>query len=180
MTTTPTTLKADTSADAYNRCQCDDEWSAGRIIVVDDEQIVGLAWIWPIAVTAERGELHSAKRDPREWEGKDANPALAAAVADAIAIAKGKGWPLAGWADDTDADAFDNTMRQQFDDKAAGAIAMLRECSTYDTEGATAIPDPYHDGVWLVTMADGTKVVARLAGYGWPETHYNDFEEVGA
>ena len=91
----------DTSTDAYAGCMCEEDWYTGFVFTVESEQIVGMAGPWPVAVTAERGELHGCKTDPRLWEGTDACPEWAAAMPLAIAVAKAKGWPLAAWVLDT-------------------------------------------------------------------------------
>ena len=59
----------DTTFEAYDACQCRDDIKTGDILVIESEQVIGLADCWPIALTAERGELHQIKPD----------------------------WPIAGW-----------------------------------------------------------------------------------
>lgn len=64
-------------------------------------------------------------------------------------------------------------------DTAASAIECLAQDSTYPTAGATAIPDPEARGVWLVTLADKSKVLVYLKGHGQQEhAPFDDFEEV--
>jgi hypothetical protein len=86
----------ESSGEAYDRIQWDDHIRTGRIFTVESEKIVGIAWAWPIAVTAEHGELSSTKRDPRQW--KDEEPKIATSVAAALELARCKGWTLADWA----------------------------------------------------------------------------------
>ena len=45
----------DSTGDAYDASQID--LDKGSIMVVESEGVVGLAWTWPVAVTAEAGEL---------------------------------------------------------------------------------------------------------------------------
>ena len=76
------------------------KWHTGRIFTVEAEQIVGISWAWPIAVTVETGELHTVKRDPRLWtvapKGGLEEPEIAGAVKEAIELAQSKGWDIAG------------------------------------------------------------------------------------
>lgn len=56
-----------TSGDAYDACQTgihyafDGEYpvATGDILVIDSEKVVGIADTWPVAVTKERGHLHT-------------------------------------------------------------------------------------------------------------------------
>jgi hypothetical protein len=43
---------------AYDRIQWDDNIKKGSTIIVKSEGVVGLAWAWPVAITAAHGELH--------------------------------------------------------------------------------------------------------------------------
>lgn len=73
-----------------------------------------------------------------------------------------------------------NNFNLQYEDTAAGAIECLKNEFTYDTIGATAIPDPYAKGVWKVTMVDKTIVIVYLKGHGnQANKTYNDSEEIG-
>lgn len=49
----------DSSGGAYDACQCDDEIHTGDVLVIDNEHVVGLADTWPVAVTMNRGQLHT-------------------------------------------------------------------------------------------------------------------------
>jgi len=85
---------------AYDACNSCEEMVTGRIFTVEAEQIVGISWAWPIAVTVEHGQLHTVKRDPRLWtvapKGGFEEPEIAAAVKEAIELAQSKGWDIAG------------------------------------------------------------------------------------
>lgn len=56
-----------TSGDAYDACQTgihfafDGEYEVktGDVLVIEKEKVVGIADTWPVAVTAERGHLHT-------------------------------------------------------------------------------------------------------------------------
>jgi len=48
----------DSSAEAYNACQCDDRLVNGDTLICGDG-VVGVVGTWPIAVTLDHGELHS-------------------------------------------------------------------------------------------------------------------------
>jgi hypothetical protein len=46
------------TGEAYDACQCDDDINFGDTLVIESEKVVGLAWVWPVAITEEKGELH--------------------------------------------------------------------------------------------------------------------------
>lgn len=48
----------ETSGEAYDACQCDDEIKDGDVLIVESERVVGIAHTWPVAVTREHGALH--------------------------------------------------------------------------------------------------------------------------
>jgi hypothetical protein len=50
--------KFDTTEEAYDATQCDENISKGDILIVEDEKVVGIAYTWPIAITKEHGALH--------------------------------------------------------------------------------------------------------------------------
>jgi hypothetical protein len=58
----------DTTGDAYDSVQCDDDIKNGDILVIPSENVVGLAWTWPIAVTDNAGHLHSIDDKPDSLE----------------------------------------------------------------------------------------------------------------
>jgi len=49
------------SGDAYDATQCNEDIKNGDILLIPDEQVVGLADTWPVAVTDEAGHLHTLK-----------------------------------------------------------------------------------------------------------------------
>jgi hypothetical protein len=50
----------DSTGDAYDASNCRDD-HARAIVIIESENVVGLAWAWPLAVTAETGELHATR-----------------------------------------------------------------------------------------------------------------------
>lgn len=50
----------DSTSEAYDACQCDDEMVDGDCLVIKSEGVVGLVWAWPVAVTEKVGSLHAA------------------------------------------------------------------------------------------------------------------------
>jgi hypothetical protein len=104
------------TGDAYDFCQCSDDINTGDLLVIeregdeyhDAEHVVGLAWAWPIAVTAAPGKLHSVNpadgEAPADTVSKllidmaDSNAANAVRIVEqarkAIAYAVERGWPL--------------------------------------------------------------------------------------
>lgn len=56
---TPRRLHAfETTGNAYDATQCDDQIQSGDTLIILSERVVGVAYAWPFAVTAERGKLH--------------------------------------------------------------------------------------------------------------------------
>ena len=53
-----------TTGNAYDACQCDEAITTGDTLIVLTEGVVGLAWAWPVAVTAQPGNLHSIVDKP--------------------------------------------------------------------------------------------------------------------
>lgn len=54
-----------TTGNAYDACQCDEAIAKGDTLIVLPEGVVGIAWTWPIAVTATHGALHRVKDEPQ-------------------------------------------------------------------------------------------------------------------
>lgn len=49
----------ESTATAYDEVQCDDGIKKGDTLFIPSEGVVGLAWAWPVAVTANYGDLHA-------------------------------------------------------------------------------------------------------------------------
>ena len=79
------------TGEAYDASQSWDDIKSGDVLVIAHEKVVGVADTWPIAVTAESGELHDVQR--REEFEKDAN--LWRGIVRAVKIARGAGFPVA-------------------------------------------------------------------------------------
>jgi hypothetical protein len=50
--------KFDTTGEAYDATQCDENVKKGDILIVESEKVVGIAYTWPVAITEAHGELH--------------------------------------------------------------------------------------------------------------------------
>jgi hypothetical protein len=51
------------TGEAYDSVMCGvDGVKTGDTIIIESEQVVGLAWAWPVAVTVSPGELHSTDK----------------------------------------------------------------------------------------------------------------------
>lgn len=81
------------TGDAYDACQCDARIKSGAMLVIESEQVVGLAWAWPVAITAEAGNLHEAK-SPAIVTNPDDMGASAEQLAAAKAECAKRGWPI--------------------------------------------------------------------------------------
>lgn len=82
------------SGAAYDACQTDETMPFGTIFMVPSEQIVGVAWAWPVAVTLNGGHLHALEGD-RLTARLDFEVAQAVPTAAALALALG--WDLASF-----------------------------------------------------------------------------------
>ena len=93
---------------AYDACQTRDDHKDGDVLLIEDEQVVGLVGTWPCAVTKKDGKLHQAKPnhrtddvlvgikvqygDPLRAASKEAN--IREGYRLAKQIARAMGWPL--------------------------------------------------------------------------------------
>lgn len=89
---TTTHLFPSTSA-AYDACQCDDRVATGDVLLVESEQVAGVAHTWPFAVTAQAGQLHQLAPG---YTAADVDPRCGVGAAEACRLAAARGWPLQG------------------------------------------------------------------------------------
>lgn len=82
----------DTSGDAYDACNYDDEIKTGDILRVLSENVIGLADAWPVAITAEAGQFHTTPCG--ELGGYLANNAMTQNLLEACALAEELGFEL--------------------------------------------------------------------------------------
>lgn len=84
----------DSTRDAYNASQSDeDAGKTGATLVVYSEQVVGLSWTWPVAITEVHGELHSIKPDAFGNIAKDAG-FTHEQVREAVNVARRRGFDV--------------------------------------------------------------------------------------
>lgn len=50
----------ESTGEAYDACQCAPEIKIGDILFIPSEGVVGIADVWPVAITADHGDLHRA------------------------------------------------------------------------------------------------------------------------
>jgi hypothetical protein len=86
----------DSTGDAYDATQCDDSIENGDALVIETEGVVGLAWVWPVAVTVNAGDLHAV-------DGSAARTVVDAGwsadqIRAAVELADGFKFPVAEWA----------------------------------------------------------------------------------
>ena len=62
----------ESTAEAYDACQCDDTIKTGDVLIVASEGGVGIAGTWPVAVTQAHGEFHRVA----QWAAVPADQAL--------------------------------------------------------------------------------------------------------
>ena len=53
--------KFDTTGEAYDAVQCDPEIKNGDFLFVPSEQVIGIAYTWPFALTKNHGALHTVE-----------------------------------------------------------------------------------------------------------------------
>jgi len=125
------------TGDAYNAVQCDETIKNGDVLIVRSEQVVGLAYTWPIAVTPKKGAFHALAPDKTlEADFTDVFTAEQIMVARALA-------------------------RQLFDTFEPGAPV------TYDMDGTkiqgTVIKQVAHEPLIQVRFSDGSDSVTRAS-----------------
>lgn len=80
----------ESTRDAYDASQCDEDVSTGDILIIASEQVVGISYTWPFAVTKEAGGLHGVLVD--DEEGRKFWKSFSESIAQAKAIALENGW----------------------------------------------------------------------------------------
>lgn len=80
----------ESTGSAYDQCQYRDSIKSGDMLIIPDEAVIGLAWAWPVAVTAESGKLHEFA-DPGVFDEFASREQVAAAIAEC----NERGWPVA-------------------------------------------------------------------------------------
>jgi hypothetical protein len=84
-----------TTGDAYDAAMTGEDIDTGNdvlvgdILVVESEQVIGLADTWPIAVTSQRGQFHAPAMDIVKYCADNGIPAMRLAQARAMAIDAG-------------------------------------------------------------------------------------------
>ncbi|MFF8283293.1 hypothetical protein ACF06W_11290 [Streptomyces albus] len=76
------------TGEAYGAVQCRDEIRDGDVLVIEREQVVGIAHTWPFALTEKYGDLHTLKEhlDPRTWEDGKYAPGVVVAEREAARL----------------------------------------------------------------------------------------------
>lgn len=68
---------------AYDACQCDQDVKKGDILLIPDENVVGIADTWPFAISKEHGQLHGLEEG---YTPEGEYPQYAASIAEARRI----------------------------------------------------------------------------------------------
>ncbi|MEU7146997.1 hypothetical protein AB0B15_02995 [Streptomyces sp. NPDC045456] len=76
------------TGEAYGAVQCRDDIRDGDVLVIEREQVIGIADTWPFALTENHGDLHTLKDhvDPRTWEDGKYAPGVIVAEREAARI----------------------------------------------------------------------------------------------
>lgn len=76
------------TGEAYGACQCRDDIRDGDVLVIEREQVIGIAHTWPFALTEAHGDFHTLKDhlDPRTWEDGKHAPGVAVAEREAARL----------------------------------------------------------------------------------------------
>ena len=94
--TLPTNVRIfPSSGAAYDACNSDETMETGTIFMVPREQVVGIAWAWPVAVTYVAGHLHTLEGDSRT---AFLDPEVKEAVPTAVSLADSLGWDRGSFA----------------------------------------------------------------------------------
>jgi len=80
---------------AYDACQTDETIEDGTVLLIPSEQVVAIAWAWPVAVTGEAGHLHTLEGDSCTTR---LDPEIHEAVPRAAALAASLGWDRCSFA----------------------------------------------------------------------------------
>ncbi len=83
----------ESTGDAYDACQCNALIKTGDMLIIANEGVIGMAWAWPVAITAERGELHAVK-DPGVITSADGMGADPEQLAEALCEAHRRFLPI--------------------------------------------------------------------------------------
>lgn len=78
--------------EAYDACQCSDDIQKGDLLVVEKEEVIGVADTYPVAVTMERGEFHGLPLMPRPVAYFLENGLPVESLVAAESMAAGRGW----------------------------------------------------------------------------------------
>jgi hypothetical protein len=81
------------SGSAYDACQCDEDIKDGDVLVIESEEVAGVAGTWPVAVTVKNGELHTLIAGKTPEEVFDEEPEMVAGYRNAVQLATTLGWP---------------------------------------------------------------------------------------
>lgn len=78
----------DSTGDAYDACQCREDIKDGDVLVIESEQVIGVAHCWPLAVTVTQGHLHRPK------DGMSIHDLSDYDIGNAVEAAKRRGWAV--------------------------------------------------------------------------------------
>ncbi|MEV7870152.1 hypothetical protein AB0P17_29595 [Streptomyces sp. NPDC088124] len=72
------------TGEAYGAVQCRDDIRDGDVLVIEREQVIGIAHTWPFALTEAHGMFHTLKdQDPRSWDDGKYAPGVVVAEREA-------------------------------------------------------------------------------------------------
>jgi hypothetical protein len=134
------------TGDAYDQTQCNPAIRTGDSLLIASEQVVGLSWTWPVAVTAKAGALH----EMAEAESAGADVIRSAGwttdqIRTAVELADAQGFTVADWAR-----------------AAVGAIPP--ESAAPAGESAVPLADEMADLAHSIGAARAQKAIQELAG----------------
>ena len=143
------------TGDAYDQTQCNPALRAGDTLLIPSEQVVGLAWTWPIAVTVQAGNLHEmAEAESAVAEVLCSTGWSPEQIRAAVAEAEKLGFAVAKWA------------RTAADSAVASAAP--------DAEPLVPLFDEMADLAHNLDAARARKAIQELAGVGAAESCLED------
>jgi len=126
-------LEFDSTGDAYDACQYDDNIKNGDVLLIPSEGVVGIAGTWPVAVTIENGNLHSAKDGELSLYLDEQN--MGAGLDKAVATANDHGFEIVPEMAQEITEGFMDDLRSAASD-LEGELVVMRETPDESEYGA--------------------------------------------
>lgn len=141
------------SESAYGACQCRDDIKNGDTLIIESEQVVGLAGTWPVAVTLSRvhNGLHTVNADYAAEHGiEDATQSTKEQIAAAVEAAQARGWAV---------DPIFIQQEKVMTKTVANVLAIEPETNEFYFITEAAV-DHVHQGIVIVRVAEDLQALS--------------------